>query len=320
VSDTFASKPGGGAWTLVDVQNMEVRIQNSQPRDMRCTQLDVVVNYTTSLVTSNIAFAILTPPTNGLLGVLNTNTGAVTYTPNTNYSGLDSFAFTATSAGTVSTGLVLISIKPVNRPPVFAATPADVTIPELTLLTVTNRATDADLPAQTLAYTLVNPPGNATISSNGVITWTPGEAEGPGTNQLVSVVSDGLVSVTNSFQVIVTEANVAPAFVVTPPDVTIPKLTLLTVTNNATDGDLPAQTLAYTLVDAPGNATISSNGVITWTPSEAQSDSTNQFLTVVSDGLASVTNSFTVTVSAATNATPFEIAAIVVADGQAAIT
>src|SRR5207244_9633334 len=41
-----------------------------------------------------VTFAILSGPTNGALSLLNTNTGAVTYTPNTNYNGPDSFAFT----------------------------------------------------------------------------------------------------------------------------------------------------------------------------------------------------------------------------------
>lgn len=45
-TDTFATKPGGGAWTLADVQALEVRIQNAQGRDVRCTLLVVDVTYT----------------------------------------------------------------------------------------------------------------------------------------------------------------------------------------------------------------------------------------------------------------------------------
>ena len=193
--------------------------------------------------------------------------------------------------------LPLGSSAPSNTPPVFVSTPANVNIPELSFWSVTNNATDTNLPAQTLTYSLINPPTNAVISSNGVITWTPSEAQGPSTNQIITTVSDGALSVTNSFQVVVTEVNVAPQFTGTPTNVTIPELILWSVTNNATDTDIPAQTLTYQLINPPTNAVINSSGVITWTPSEAQGPSTNQIVTVVSDGALSVTNSFQVVVT-----------------------
>jgi len=87
----------------------------------------------------------------------------------------------------------------------------NVTIAELTLLTVTNTATDLDEPENPLTYLLVAPPSGATISSNGVITWTPSETQGPATNSLTTVVTDdGGLSTTNYFVVIVTEVNVSP--------------------------------------------------------------------------------------------------------------
>src|SRR5439155_496992 len=87
------------------------------------------------------------------------------------------------------------------------------TIAELSALIVTNRATDSDIPANTLTYTLQNPPAGATIDSSGVITWTPTEAQGPSTNTITTVVTDNGVpplSATNSFTVVVTEMNSAP--------------------------------------------------------------------------------------------------------------
>src|SRR6478736_416729 len=149
---------------------------------------------------------------------------------------------------------------------------------------LTNNATDSDLPANTLTYSLLAAPGNATISTNGVITWTPGESEGPGTNTITTVVSDGTLSVTNQFVVTVNEVNVAPVFVSTPTNRSISELTQLVVTNNATDSDLPANVLTYSLLNAPGNATISTNGVITWTPGESEGPGTNTITTVVRDG------------------------------------
>ena len=51
------------------------------------------------------------------------------------------------------------------------------------------------------------------IDANGVITWTPTEAQGPGTNVFETVVTDNGVpalSATNSFTVTVLETNTAP--------------------------------------------------------------------------------------------------------------
>jgi hypothetical protein len=94
--------------------------------------------------------------------------------------------------------------------------------------------------------------------------------------------------------------NTPPVFVSTPSNRFITPLYTLAVTNNATDAQAPPQTLAYTLPVTPTNAVINpASGVITWTPTLAQTSTTNTFTTVVTDngtpGL-SATNSFTVVV------------------------
>jgi hypothetical protein len=211
-----------------------------------------------------------------------------------------------------ATNSFTVVVNEVNSAPAFVQTPASRTINELTTLTVTNSATDSDIPANTLSYTLSvastsGPVTNAAISANGVITWTPSEAQGPSTNTFTTVVTDNgspNLSATNSFTVVVNELNTAPAFIQTPGDVTIDELTTLTITNAASDSDIPANTLTYTLnVAGAGavvtNASISAQGVITWTPTEAQGPSTNTFTTIVTDNGSpnlSATNFFTVVV------------------------
>ena len=72
------------------------------------------------------------------------------------------------------------------------------------------------------------------------------------------------------------------------------------MTNNASDPDLPAQTLNWTLVNSPAGAAINiTNGLITWRPAISQSPATNILTVVVADNGTpgmSVTQSFTVTV------------------------
>jgi hyaluronate lyase len=85
-------------------------------------------------------------------------------------------------------------------------------------LSVTNTATDADIPYQYLLYSLVNPPPGATINPNsGVITWRP-PANLAGASNLVTVVvmdnGSPSLSATQSFTVFVNPLNaprLAPA-------------------------------------------------------------------------------------------------------------
>src|SRR5262249_37457018 len=139
----------------------------------------------------------------------------------------------------------LVTVTEANSAPVLPVQ-TDITINELTLLDVTNTATDSDLPHNILTYALLNAPDDATTDTNGVIIWTPSEAQGPSSNLFVTVVTDNgslALSATNSFSVTVLEVNAAPVLAVQA-DRTINELTLLVVTNTATDSDLPANTLS----------------------------------------------------------------------------
>jgi hypothetical protein len=165
-----------------------------------------------------------------------------------------------------------------------------------------------------LAYQLINPPAGATIDGNGVISWTPTEAQGPSTNIITTIVNDNGIpplTDTNSFTVVVNEVNTPPLLPI-PPDVVIDAGTTLLVTNTATDLDIPPNPLTYQLLTAPPDATIDTNGIIMWATSVSQPTSTNLFVTVVTDynpwavnaQHLSATNSFFVVVNAATNLPP----------------
>ena len=182
---------------------------------------------------------------------------------------------------------------------------SDRTINELATLSVTNTATDADVLANVLTYTLVVGPTNAAISTNGLISWTPTEAQGPGNYTFTTVVTDNgtpSLSASNSFMVAVNEINSPPVSTVLPPQ-RIRVGGTLTVTNTATDADIPANLLAFSLLSPPAGMVIdSATGVITWTPpipQDPRQSSTNLVTVRVTDNgqpPLSDTNSFTVTV------------------------
>jgi uncharacterized delta-60 repeat protein len=72
----------------------------------------------TDVDSSNLTYAILAAPTNGVLSSLNTNTGAITYTPGPSRYGPDSFTFTAFDGSLYCTGRVSITI--LSAPQVLA--------------------------------------------------------------------------------------------------------------------------------------------------------------------------------------------------------
>ena len=207
---------------------------------------------------------------------------------------------------------ISIQVNEFNKPPVLTV-PGTQVINEQTALNVSASATDPDIPVNPLTFSLLNPPSGMTInSSSGAISWTPTEAQGPGAYSISVVVTDlntnavnaQQLSVTNSFSVTVNEVNTAPTLPVIS-NKTINELTTLTVTNTASDSDIPANSLTYTLLVAPTNAAIDANGIITWTPNEGQGPGVFTFTTRVTDSNSSAlvnqqlsaTNTFTVTVN-----------------------
>jgi autotransporter-associated beta strand protein len=181
--------------------------------------------------------------------------------------------------------------------------PADQTIDELTTLTVTNTATDPDA-GTTLTFSLLSPPTGMIINpTTGVISWTPSEAQGPGSFTITVVVSDDAqtpLSATNSFNVTVNEVNSASSLA-TIANQTLDELTTLNLTASATDADIPANTLTYSLDTAPAGMTIDSGtGAIGWTPGEADGPGVYTVKVVATDNgtpTLSATNTFTITVN-----------------------
>jgi hypothetical protein len=145
-----------------------------------------------------------------------------------------------------------------------------------------------DLPANSLTFSLVSAPGGVNLDSGtGVLTWTPTEVQGPSTNLITVRVTDNgppQSSDTKSFTVVVTEANSAPVLSPIGDQIAFTG-TQLTVTNSATDGDVPADMLTYSLdPGAPAGAFIDPEiGLFTWTPGSNQVPGTNVVTVRVTD-------------------------------------
>lgn len=197
----------------------------------------------------------------------------------------------------------VVVVNEVNQRPTIAPI-ANQSIGEGELLVFIITATDPDLPAQSLTFSLgADAPTGANISPDGLFTWTPEEAQGPGTNLITVIVTDNgspSLSATQRFTTIVAERNRAPELPPIP-DQTVNEGELLSFTITAVDPDLPAQHLTFTLgAGAAAGANLDpATGLFTWTPTEAQGPATNAFSVLVADdGVPSLNaaRSFTVVV------------------------
>ncbi|MFM2295160.1 MAG: hypothetical protein RLZZ350_1573, partial [Verrucomicrobiota bacterium] len=252
------------------------------------TTLNVSANATDSDLPANtLTFAVVAAPS-GL--TMDASSGAISWTPSEAQGpSTNTVTVRVTDNGSPSlsaTNSFTVIVNEVNAAPTIVSN-ADVYMNELTTLTLTNVASDADLPANTLTFSLATAPIGMNINStNGVLTWTPTEAQGPSINPVDVVVTDNgspMLSATNHFTVLVSEVNTAP--VLSPlGDVTLAVNSNLSVTATATDVDLPANTLTFSLVSAPAGMRIgASSGVITWSPTPLQRPSSNYVTVRVTD-------------------------------------
>ena len=227
-----------------------------------------------------------------------TSAGVFTWTP-TEAQGPGDYTFNVvvSDGSQTDSETITVHVNEVNVAPVLGAIGAK-TVNELALLTFTATATDADIPVQTLAYSLSGTvPAGASITSAGVFTWTPTEAQGPGDYTFTVVVSDGSLTASQSVSVRVNEVNVAPVLAPIGNKV-VDEMSLLTFTATATDADIPVQTLTFSLSGTvPAGASITSAGVFTWTPTEAQGPGDYTFNVVVSDGALTASETITVHVN-----------------------
>ena len=109
---------------------------------------------------------------------------------------------------------ISITVNEVNVAPVLAAI-GNKSVNEGSLLTFTATATDADLPANGLTYSLdAGAPAGATINATtGVFTWTPTESQGGSSYNVTVRVTDNGSPALSDFETIsitVNEVNVAP--------------------------------------------------------------------------------------------------------------
>lgn len=177
---------------------------------------------------------------------------------------------------------------PANRPPVIASI-ANQTIPEEAAFQLSVSATDPDGPASAIRFSLdaasVNR-GLAIDPVTGLLTWTPTEAQGPGAYSVIVKATDGgspAAASERTFTINVTEVN-RPPVLADIPSRTVSSGTNVVFTATATDPDLPANALLFSLIGAPAGATLdAATGAFQWTPTSDQAGESYTMTVRVSD-------------------------------------
>ncbi|MEP7705287.1 putative Ig domain-containing protein [Paraglaciecola sp. 25GB23A] len=179
------------------------------------------------------------------------------------------------------------SPTPTNSPPTISSSPA-LSATEDLAYSYQVVASDPDNSAHVLTYSLNNAPTGMSINSSGLITWTP--TEGVLSSEEVTVVvaedaSATALNVEQSFTVAVTPVNDQLSVQALLADYTLDNGANFSQQLNVSDVDDEnnGSDISYSLVGAPANMTVSTSGLIEWTP--ALSASTKFNITVnVADG------------------------------------
>jgi len=209
-----------------------------------------------------------------------------------------------------------------NRPPVFPPV-TGLAVDEGLLLDVQLVATDPDQPAQTLTFEGLSGPAGISVSPTGRLLWTPTEDDGPSVAPVEVRVSDNgspVLRVTNRFDIVVREVNLAPALnPVAGQRISVGQAWSLDLT--ATDPDRPLQSLTFERVSGPAALAVSAVGRITWTPTVADIGTHPVVVRVRDTGspILSAETGFSIVVEAAVTPPPTFDAPVLEPDGRVRI-
>ncbi|MBW8183305.1 Ig-like domain-containing protein [Shewanella nanhaiensis] len=275
----FVRVDGGGTLEYIH-QELTVsvnNIPNSTPQSIPVTE-DTPTSVTltaTDIDLDVLSYSLTSSPNNGVLSGTLPN---LTYTPNSDYNGADTFSFKVNDGFTDSnTATISINVSPVNDTP--SANNQSIPVVEDIPTSITLTATDIDL--DSLSYSLLTSPANGSLSGTlPNLTYTPA-ANYVGGDSFTFIANDGnLISNTASITITVSAVNDAPTS----------NNQSITVTEDApkaitlTASDVEADSLTFSLASSPSKGVLTGTlPNLTYTPNldETGADS---FTFAVNDG------------------------------------
>lgn len=226
--------------------------------------------YLTTLTGSDIdaattlTFIKISDPLHGALNSFNTTTGAISYTPSTNYNGSDSFKYKVSDGSLESAEqTVNITITPINDAPTFTSPETTILATEDTLFSQIFTVSDIENDAMTVSISSNMDNLPITLTKNSGTQWTLSGTmldEHVGTHTVLLSVSDGDKSTAHSLAINISNVNDAPYASLSSSNtiVGIGK-TVTFVINGVSDGDLHDGSTAINLT----NVVSSNTGALT---------------------------------------------------------
>ncbi|ROL75322.1 type I secretion protein [Pseudomonas chlororaphis] len=297
-TDTFAVSSADGTLTSVIVHILgtnDAAVLSADIANLTETNAAIDISTTGTLTISDVDSAatfVAQTNTAGSYGQFSIGTGgAWTYVADTAHNEFaasttytDTFAVSSAD-GTLTS--VTVHIAGSNDLPTITSngggTTASISVAENTAAVTTVAATDVDLPAQTLSYSIVGGADAAKfsiVSGTGALSFISApNFEAPadsGTNNVYDVIvraSDGTLFDDQAIAVTVTGVNDNSPVITsngggTTASVNVAENTTAVTTVMATDADLPTQTLSYSILNTAGTDfgkfSISSSGVLTF--------------------------------------------------------
>ncbi|WP_281989329.1 Ig-like domain-containing protein [Aquimarina aggregata] len=227
-------------------------------------------------ILDNSNLSINTNPSNGSVNI--NNSGTITYTPNTGFSGSDSFVYTLTdSAGGTDTATVNITVgaAPANDAPDAVNDTVTVAYETATILSVlANDTDDETLDGGNITIDADPASGVVVVNTDGTITYTP-NATYDGVDSFDYTITDAAGNVdtaTVSITVNPEPSNYAPTADADTATVLMGDTVDIDVLANDTDVEdtsFAGSNLSIDTAPEHGSVSIQSNGVITFTPNQS---------------------------------------------------
>jgi gliding motility-associated-like protein len=243
-----------------------------------------------------LIYSILSQPAHGTLSGTAPN---ITYTPNLNYNGGDSFTFRVNDGiyNSDLPGTVTINVQAVNDLPI--ANNQSVTTSEDVAKAVTLTASDVD--ANALTYIVITPPAHGSLTGTGAnLTYTP-SLNYNGSDSFTFRANDGTAnSNTATVSITITPVN-NDAPIANNQSVTVQEDVPKPIVLTGTDPD--GEAITFSIVTPPAHGTLSGSGAnVTYTPTLNYSGA-DSFTFRATDGtLISATATVSITITAQNDA------------------
>uniref|UniRef100_UPI00187E693C Ig-like domain-containing protein n=1 Tax=Oculatella sp. LEGE 06141 TaxID=1828648 RepID=UPI00187E693C len=284
-SDSFAYTVTSGGVTETATVNVTINPVVDIADDNSSTDEDTPVVIS---VLDNDSFApgaTVTGVTDGSNGtvVINPN-GTVTYTPNANFNGSDSFTYTVTSGGVTETATVNVTINPV----VDIANDNSST-DEDTPVVISVLDNDSFAPGATVTGVTNGSNGTVVINPDGTVTYTP-KPDFNGSDSFTYTVT----TIAGNTETATVNVTVNPIADIANDTGTTNEDTLVTISVLNNDSFAPGATVTGVTDGSNGTVVINSDGTVTYTPNPDFNGSDSFTYTVTSGG---VTETATVNVT-----------------------